>query len=69
MRAVNDALMIAEGMSCYIRILCRLSIKVVISSGRILTIATFLPNWFLISPVLTASGACSWMICESSIYI
>lgn len=31
-----------------------------------LTIATFLPKWFLISPSLTASGACSLMITESS---
>jgi hypothetical protein len=23
--------------------------------------ATLRPNWFLISPVLTAAGACSWM--------
>ena len=28
--------------------------------------ATFLPKWFLISPCLIASGACSWMIEASS---
>lgn len=28
--------------------------------------ATFLPKWFLISPCLMASGACSWIIEASS---
>ena len=51
-----------RGKDVFLRILALLVCRV----EPELTMATFLPKWFLISPVLIASGACSWMIEASS---
>ena len=49
-----------------IRILKLLVAFSISAMNSALTIATFLPNWFLISPILMASGACSLMTEASS---
>lgn len=52
----------SEAVYVYARILGRLAEFVGgRGEGRGRTMATLRPNWFLISPVFTAPGACSWM--------